>query len=149
MMAKHNLTGIAGESLGAAYLLKQGFFITEKNWRHGRAEVDVIASKNNTLHFIEIKTRRTKKFGLPEEQVGKKKMENLIAAAEQRDAAAGCQSTLQLDGSADVAGVLLAAGLLDVGSDRVQLTSQFLDVLGGEVGVLLDVADSHVCLLDV
>lgn len=82
-MAKHNHTGTTGEMLGAAYLIKEGYTITEKNWRHGRSEVDIIAIKNNTLHFIEIKTRRTKKFGQPEEQVGKKKMENLINAAEQ------------------------------------------------------------------
>ncbi len=82
-MAKHNHTGATGEALGAAYLAQAGFCITEKNWRHGRFEVDIIASKKDTLHFIEIKTRRTEKFGLPEEHVGKKKMQNLINAAEQ------------------------------------------------------------------
>ena len=50
---------------------------------------------------------------------------------------------LQLDGPADVAGVALAAGLLDVGSDRVEFARQLLDVLGGEVRVLLDVGDGH------
>ena len=82
-MAKHNNTGINGEKMGAEYLTDAGYVILEKNWRHSRSEVDVIASKNNTLHFIEIKTRRSKKFGLPEEKVGRKKMENLINAAEQ------------------------------------------------------------------
>ena len=82
-MAKHNHTGITGEKLGADYLLKSNYDILEKNWRHSHWEVDIIAAKNNTLHFIEIKTRRSKKFGNPEEKVGKKKMENLINAAEQ------------------------------------------------------------------
>jgi len=82
-MAKHIKTGITGEQLGEAYLIKEGYLVAEKNWRHGRSEVDVIAIKNNTLHFIEIKARRTKNFGLPEDKVGKKKMENLINAAEQ------------------------------------------------------------------
>lgn len=82
-MAKHIKTGIEGELLGAVYLLKEGYIIEEKNWRFGRSEVDVIAIKNNTLHFIEIKTRRSKSFGLPEDQVGRKKMENLILAAEE------------------------------------------------------------------
>ena len=68
----------------------------------------------------------------------------LVAAREQCDTAAGGQSALQLDGPADVAGVALAAGLLDVGPDRVQLASKFLDVLGRQVGVFLDVADGHV-----
>ena len=82
-MAKHINTGMEGEKLGAAYLITMGYVIEEKNWRFQRSEVDVIAHKNETLHFIEIKTRKTKNFGLPEDQVGKKKMENLINAAEQ------------------------------------------------------------------
>jgi putative endonuclease len=82
-MARHNNTGINGEKMGADYLIEAGYVVLEKNWRHSRSEVDIIASKNNTLHFIEIKTRKSKKFGLPEEKVGKKKMENLIMAAEQ------------------------------------------------------------------
>lgn len=43
----------------------------------------MIATLGNTLHFIEVKTRRTKKFGFPEEDVSKKKLENLINAAEE------------------------------------------------------------------
>ena len=82
-MAKHNHTGITGEKMGADYLMGIGYVILEKNWRYSRSEVDIIATKNDTLHFIEIKTRRSKKFGLPEENVGRKKMENLIKAAEQ------------------------------------------------------------------
>ena len=69
---------------------------------------------------------------------------NLVPAGEQGDPPAGGQRPLQLDGPPDVAGVALAARLLDIGSDRVELASQFLDVLGGEVRVLLDVGDSHV-----
>lgn len=43
----------------------------------------MIASLNSILHFIEIKTRRTKKFGYPEEDVTKKKLTNLINASEE------------------------------------------------------------------
>ncbi len=82
-MATHNKTGKDGEQIGKAFLVKAGFSILAENWRHSHWEVDVIASKNNILHFIEIKTRRTKKFGLPEEKVGTKKIQNLINAAEQ------------------------------------------------------------------
>ena len=82
-MAKHNHTGKQGEDLGAEHLLGAGYSLLERNWRHSHWEVDIIAVKNNTLHFIEIKTRRSKNFGQPEDKVGKKKMENLINAAEQ------------------------------------------------------------------
>lgn len=82
-MAKHNHTGLAGEALGAAWLQQECYQVLEKNWRRSHWEVDIIACKNDILHFIEIKTRQTKKFGLPEEKVGRKKIENLINAAEQ------------------------------------------------------------------
>lgn len=82
-MARHIDMGKKGELLGAAYLAKNGYCILEQSWRYSHWEVDIIAVKDNVLHFIEIKTRSTKKFGFPEEKVGKKKMENLINASEQ------------------------------------------------------------------
>lgn len=82
-MAHHNHTGFLGEKMAAEYLLAKGFTLLYQNWRHSHWEVDIIASLNNTLHFIEVKTRRTKKFGYPEEDVTKKKMENLINASEE------------------------------------------------------------------
>ena len=82
-MAHHNNTGLLGEKMAAEYLLKKGFSILHQNWRHGHWEVDIIAFKNDVLHFIEVKTRRTKKFGFPEEDVTKKKIENLINASEE------------------------------------------------------------------
>src|ERR1700739_3828927 len=81
-MAKHNDTGALGEKMAIGYLSGKGYTILHQNWRHGHWEVDIIATQNNILHFIEIKTRRTKKFGLPEEKVSKKKLQNLINAAE-------------------------------------------------------------------
>ena len=82
-MAKHINTGKTGETLGVAWLRERGYVIKEQNWRHSRWEVDAIAEKETVLHFIEIKTRRSKKFGLPEERVGNKKIQNLINAAEE------------------------------------------------------------------
>jgi putative endonuclease len=82
-MAEHNLTGNAGEALAAVYLSEKGYRILHRNWRHSRWEVDIIAEKDSILHFVEVKTRRTKKFGHPEENVDKKKIQNLINAAEE------------------------------------------------------------------
>jgi len=82
-MANHNETGSTGEMMAAAYLQQQGFHILQQNWRHARWEVDIIASREKVLHFIEVKTRRTKKFGHPEEAVSKKKIQNLINASEE------------------------------------------------------------------
>jgi putative endonuclease len=82
-MATHNQTGKLGETLGREYLHAKGYEILSQNWRHSRWEVDIIAEKNKVLHFIEIKTRRTKNYGMPEEKVGIKKIKNLINAAEE------------------------------------------------------------------
>lgn len=81
-MASHNQTGVLGEKLATAYFTDHNFTILHTNWRYARWEVDVIAEKNNTLHFIEVKTRRSKRFGLPEDSVGTKKIKHLINAAE-------------------------------------------------------------------
>ncbi|MEO8416803.1 MAG: YraN family protein [Ginsengibacter sp.] len=82
-MAHHNTTGVLGEKMAEQYLIEKGFVILHQNWRHSHWEVDVIASLDDTLHFIEVKTRRTKKFGFPEEDVTKKKITNLINASEE------------------------------------------------------------------
>lgn len=82
-MAHHNTTGILGEEMAAKYMLDKGYVILYKNWRHKHWEVDIIASKVNKLHFIEVKSRRTKTFGHPEDDVSKKKITNLIGAAEE------------------------------------------------------------------
>ena len=82
-MAHHNTTGKLGEQMALEYLIRKRFVILHQNWRHSHWEVDVIASNKNVLHFIEVKTRRTKKFGYPEEDVTKKKVTNLINASEE------------------------------------------------------------------
>ena len=81
-MSRHNETGSKGEGLALAYFLEKGYTILEQNWRTGRLEVDIIAVKNGLLHFIEVKTRTSMLFGYPEENVSKKKINNLINASE-------------------------------------------------------------------
>jgi putative endonuclease len=82
-MAKHINTGKLGETLSLPFFEQHGYEVLEKNWRFSRSEVDIIASKDNVLHFIEVKTRRTKNYGLPEDKVDNKKIKNLINAAEE------------------------------------------------------------------
>ena len=82
-MATHNEIGKKGESLAADWLEKSGFTLLHHNWRHSHYEIDIIASRSNMLHFIEVKTRRSNRFGYPEESVSDRKMENLMQAAEE------------------------------------------------------------------
>jgi putative endonuclease len=80
-MAQHVETGKAGECLAADWLVRNGFSIIRRNWRHRRYEVDIIAGRMAILHFIEVKTRRSLTFGNPEESVSKKKLEHVMEGA--------------------------------------------------------------------
>ncbi|TAD84903.1 MAG: YraN family protein [Bacteroidetes bacterium] len=75
-------TGKAGEWAAHQHLEQLGFCVLHNNWRHGHAEVDIIASKNGVLHFVEVKTRRSQRFGYPEAQVNAAKLNKLKEAAE-------------------------------------------------------------------
>lgn len=81
-MAKHITTGKQGEELARHYLAEKSYQILELNWRYRHWEVDIIASKSNVLHFVEIKTKHSNRLGFPEETVGVKKIKNLIGASE-------------------------------------------------------------------
>lgn len=80
-MAAHNKTGQLGEALALEYFTGLGYHILDRSWRHGHWEIDLIASKGVTVHFIEVKTRRSKQFGLPEASISTKKIQNLLNAA--------------------------------------------------------------------
>jgi putative endonuclease len=82
-MASHNELGRYGEKLAVSYLTNAAFKILFQNWRHSYYEIDIISSRENVLHFIEIKTRRSLHFGFPEEAVDEKKLEKLMIAAEE------------------------------------------------------------------
>jgi putative endonuclease len=79
-MASHNQLGQEGELLAAEWLRQNNFVLLHRNWRHGRYEVDIIASRGDVLHFIEVKTRRSTRFGEPEESVGRSKIGHLLKA---------------------------------------------------------------------
>jgi len=81
-LANHLDTGKKGEQLAVQYLTDNTFTVIFANWRYAHYEIDIIACRDEVLHFVEVKTRRSKKFGLPEESVSKKKLQNLINAAE-------------------------------------------------------------------
>jgi putative endonuclease len=82
-LATHNDTGKTGETLAAAWFEEKGYTILHTNWRHKNLEVDIIATKNKMLHFIEVKAVTTLKYGNPEEKVSSKKIKNLIDASEE------------------------------------------------------------------
>ena len=50
--------GKNGEDAVAKHLEKNGFFIVAKNYRKNLGEIDIIASKKQTICFVEVKTRK-------------------------------------------------------------------------------------------
>jgi putative endonuclease len=79
-VAEHNELGKKGEELAVEFLLKEGYEILDRNWTFQKAEIDIIAQKENILAVIEVKTRSSSDFGLPQDFVKPKKIQLLIKA---------------------------------------------------------------------
>jgi putative endonuclease len=69
--------GNAGEDLAAAALKKQGYKILERNYTTPLGEIDLIARQGKTLVIIEVKTRKSTRFGSPQEAVSAAKQAKL------------------------------------------------------------------------
>ena len=81
-MKTKNELGRLGEELAEKYFCDRGYEILERNFRYLRYEIDIIAVKNEKIHFIEVKTRQTMRYGLPEDAVGEIKIGFLLRAGE-------------------------------------------------------------------
>ncbi len=79
-MAQHNDLGKKGEQLAVDYLLEKGYSIIERNYRYQKAEIDIIAKKENLLVAVEVKTRSTNEFGNPQDFVNEKKIKLIVSA---------------------------------------------------------------------
>jgi putative endonuclease len=81
-MAEHNELGKLGEELAVEFLRKNGYEILETNWTFQKAEIDIIAKKENILAIVEVKTRSSIEFGLPQDFVKPKKIQLLVKAVD-------------------------------------------------------------------
>lgn len=79
-MAEHNELGKIGEELAVDFLIEKGYEIVETNWTFQKAEVDIIAKKENVLAVVEVKTRSSVVFGSPQDFVKPKKIKLLVKA---------------------------------------------------------------------
>ncbi|HQV36188.1 MAG TPA: YraN family protein [Flavobacterium sp.] len=102
-MAKHNELGIKGELLAADFLQKSGYEILETNWVFQKAEIDIIAQKDTILAIVEVKTRTSADFGLPQDFVKGKKIQNLVKAVDQYM----IENDLDLEVRFDIIGIVL------------------------------------------
>ena len=81
-MAEHNITGRLGEDMACDILASRGYAIRDRNWRAGRLELDIVASKGDTLVFAEVKTRSEDYGEDPIEAIDRRKIMRIIRAAE-------------------------------------------------------------------
>ncbi|MBB4806939.1 putative endonuclease [Chryseobacterium defluvii] len=80
-MATHNDFGKKAEDLAVEYLQKNGYKILARNFRFQKAEIDIIAEKDNIIVIVEVKARSTDAFILPQEAVTKTKIKSIVSAA--------------------------------------------------------------------
>jgi putative endonuclease len=78
----HNQTaGILGEELAADALRTRGYAILATRYRTRYGEIDIVASDQNTLVFVEVKARQDSRYGTAAESVTPWKQRKIIAMA--------------------------------------------------------------------
>ena len=77
------LLGALGEEAAAEHLERNGYSILERNYRSRIGEIDIIARHGEDIVFVEVKTRKSSRFGLGEEAVGRQKQVALARLAAQ------------------------------------------------------------------
>ena len=82
-MAFHNELGKKGEELAKEFLQKNGYTILESNFVFQKAEIDIIAQKDDALIVVEVKTRSSVDFGNPQDFVSPKKIKLLVKAIDE------------------------------------------------------------------
>lgn len=82
-MKSSNPIGKRGEDAAAHFLHGKGYSVVEMNYRKNYTEIDIIATKDNVLVFVEVKTRTSGAFGTPFEAITKEKIKNLVKTAHQ------------------------------------------------------------------
>ncbi|MBQ7793337.1 MAG: YraN family protein [Clostridia bacterium] len=80
-MTEKRQIGDFGESAAAAYLEKKGLKILKRNYYCRVGEIDIIAADGDTVVFVEVKTRRSARFGRASEFVDWKKQQRIIKTA--------------------------------------------------------------------
>ncbi|UCD82930.1 MAG: YraN family protein [Desulfobacterales bacterium] len=81
MPSKPQILGEKGESLAAWYLRKNGYKIIEQNYRSHLGEIDIIAKEKKTIVFVEVKSRKSIRYGSPKWAVTPRKQRKISMVA--------------------------------------------------------------------
>ena len=82
MTEPRHVVGKAGEEAAVQYLREHGYQILERNYRCRFGEIDLIARDGRVLAFVEVKTRRSQKYGPAAAAVTREKQRHLIKASQ-------------------------------------------------------------------
>jgi putative endonuclease len=82
MTLRKNQLGRKGEAAAAGHLASLGYAVRARNVRTPYGELDLVAVHGESTVFIEVKTRRSRRYGLPEEAVTARKKSHLTASAQ-------------------------------------------------------------------
>lgn len=74
-------SGRLAEDAAATYLRGKGFEVIGQNWRTRWCEIDLIASKDSLIYFVEVKYRRSTDWGSGLEYITPKKLQQMDVAA--------------------------------------------------------------------
>ncbi len=77
-VAPRRRLGNWGEGVAAVQLEAAGYAIVARNWRCAAGEIDLVARDGETLVFVEVKTRRGRAYGAPEEALTPRKAQKLL-----------------------------------------------------------------------
>ena len=110
--------GARGEDIATEWLREKGYYIVERNWRVGHYEMDIIAEHYDTLHFVEVKTRRKGGWQSAYDSIDAMKIRSL-----QRSATAFCAiRRIRLMVEFD----LIAMTMFDNGQHSIEFTENIL-----------------------
>jgi len=82
MSTRRQVVGRWGEDAAAEYLAANGYTVLARNVHSAHGEIDILASKDGLLVFVEVKTRSSHTFAYPEDSVTHRKQAYMLSAAE-------------------------------------------------------------------
>ncbi|MBR2367220.1 MAG: YraN family protein [Alistipes sp.] len=118
MSGLQTIIGNRGEEIATEWLREQGFYIVERNWRVGHYEIDIIAQRWDTIHFVEVKTRKLGGWQSPYDSIDERKRRSLRRAAMNYAAVHRLRHLLQFD--------LIAITVDDHGHHTIEYTEHIL-----------------------
>ena len=81
MSTAQQALGLAGERIAARWLIQRGWVLLAHRYRTGHRDIDLVMQQGALVAFIEVKARRSQRFGAPAQAVGWRKQRELTTGA--------------------------------------------------------------------